>query len=445
MNITIIDPILCKTDRPDILRPLLTYKKEFWRRSKYSKERTEYDAKLVSTRGEFLRGFLPRVVEELNARKIPFNLFGDPADTLSYENNTIEGYVLRPDQQNLVNKSCAIQRGILIAPTRSGKTIVLGHIAKNLKEHKGLFICNSISLVTQAHEDFCAMKLLASKFHGANKDLDGNLVVSTIGTISSIAIEKICDMFDYIFIDEAHHCSTFTGQYYKFLTSILAPMRIGVTATDHIKGSEKSMAMEGLLGPVIGVFTMEEAQKAGVLAKPKMKLISVPKNSNIQELRTYSDIYKTGIVNNRVRNKSIAELALKIKQEQKTFLIYIKQTEHIKKIINEFNDSIKFRVVEGETPSDIREDTKKLLTKKELDGVIASDAWKEGITIPTIDYIIFAGSGKSEIAVLQTMGRGLGLAPGKEEVCLVDFLDEGKYLSEHLAARLNIYVRNGWL
>jgi superfamily II DNA or RNA helicase len=290
------------------------------------------------------------------------------------------------------------------------------------------------------------MGLNPSLVYGKEKDFSGNIVVSSIQTLSKFPAEVICDMFDVVLIDECHRVSSFTGTYYKTLTSLLAPMRIGVTATKHPKGTEAAMAMEGLIGPIIGEFTMEAAQEAEILAKPKVKLIHVPKNTNILDLRNYQDIYKTGIVNNRLRNKAIAKEILLLKQEGKTCLVYINQIEHIAKICNELDTmSVAYEIVQGDVDSREREIIKKGINDKILHCVIASTAWKEGVNIPTIDAIILAGGGKSDIAVVQTMGRGLRRAPGKTEILLVDFIDESKYLSEHLAARLNIYAVNGWL
>jgi superfamily II DNA or RNA helicase len=226
---------------------------------------------------------------------------------------------------------------------------------------------------------------------------------------------------------------------------MLAPVRLGFTATVPKEGTEEAMALEGLIGPVIGEFDMEEAMEKEILAVPKVKLIAVPKNTNLQDLKTYKDIYRVGIVNNRMRNKAIARLLLSLKQEGKTTLVYINHLEHIQRVVDELDHSVQCEIVEGNVSIREREKIKASLLAKKIDVVIASTAWKEGINIPTVDYIVNAGGGKAEIAVLQIPGRGLRRAPGKEEAFIVDFLDQGRYLSEHMSERLNIYANKGWL
>jgi superfamily II DNA or RNA helicase len=252
-------------------------------------------------------------------------------------------------------------------------------------------------------------------------------------------------MFDVILVDEAHHVSSFDGLYYYLFTSVLAPVRLGFTATVHKEGTEKSMVLEGLIGPVIGEVTMEEAIAKELIATPSVELISIPRNPNIYELRRYKEIYDAAIVNNRLRNKRITKYISEQKEQGKTALCYINLLEHIDKIKKELDPSIKFRVVEGNVKADVREEIKDLLNEKKIDLVIASMAWKEGINIPTVDKIINAGGGKAWISVLQTAGRGLRRAIGKEDVSIVDFIDCGRYISEHFAERMNIYAENGWL
>ena len=222
-------------------------------------------------------------------------------------------------------------------------------------------------------------------------------------------------------------------------------MKIGLSATPPKEGSEAAMALEGLIGPVIGEYTMEEALEEGMVAKPKVKLIAVPKNENLQDLKRYSDIYRVGIVKNRMRNKLLARFLLEMKREGKTALVYINQLDHIDAIIGVLDESLQFSIVQGSIENETRETIKKELQDRKIDFVIASSAWREGINIPSVNYVVFAGGGKSEIATIQTMGRGLRRDVGKEEIFLIDFLDQGRYLSEHCIERINIYANKNWL
>jgi superfamily II DNA or RNA helicase len=377
----IIDPILCKTNQPKSIKPFVQIKKEYWKKGIHHSEQKSYQKSMIENNGNFLLGYLTRICKALDERKISYEIKG-ATEVLKIVPVKIPLYNLRPYQKKLVEIACDVQRGVLVSPTATGKTIIMGHVAANLKSYRGLFLCHSISLVTQSFEEFKKMGLNPSLVYGKEKNFDGDIIVSSIQTLSNFPIEKICDLFDYILVDECHHVSSFSGTYYKLLTSILAPIRIGLTATLPKPESEGALALEGLIGPVIGEYTMEEALEEGMVAKPRIKLIAVPKNENLRELKTYRDIYKTGIVNNRMRNKLLARSLLEIKKEGKTALVYINQIEHIDNICLVLDNSLRYEIVKGEVENDNREKYKEALNNRELDFIIASNAWKEGINIP---------------------------------------------------------------
>lgn len=445
MKIEILNPVWAKADEPSTIQPFVKLQKEFWRKGAFaSRTKKAYEVSLVDKNGEFLLGFLDRICRELSTRNIAFEVIGRP-EKLTFEIQKIAGYTLRPDQEHLVSLALSAQRGVIKAPTGSGKTVIMGHIAKSLPGKK-LFLCHSVSLVTQTYEEFQKMSLNPSLLYGKEKNLDGDVVISTIQAISRVDKALICDMFDVVLVDEAHRIGGFEGTYAQVLKVLIADIRIGLTATLPKRGVEASLALEGLIGPVIGSLSMKKAIASEIIAVPKVKLIGIPKNSNIQMMKRYHEIYQTGIVKNRMRNKAIAKFASEMKAQGKTLLIYVNQLEHIDMIATELEKlSVFYDVVKGEIESEDREQIKKLIGSKKIDVVIASSAWKEGINIPSIDCVVIAGGGKSEIAVLQSAGRGLRRTAEKTEVLIVDFIDQGKYLSEHMAERLNTYYSNGWL
>ena len=74
--------------------------------------------------------------------------------------------------------------------------------------------------------------------------------------------------------------------------------------------------------------------------------------------------------------------------------------------------------------------------------VLVSTLLKEGVSISTMNAFIAGGGGKSPIGVIQRMGRCLRVAKGKTEAIIVDFRDQGRYLSDHFAERYACYVEN---
>ena len=70
-----------------------------------------------------------------------------------------------------------------------------------------------------------------------------------------------------------------------------------------------------------------------------------------------------------------------------------------------------------------------------------------GVNIKKIDNIVFASPSKSRIRNLQSIGRGLRKAEGKDSMRLFDIADNlqcDNYTLEHLKERINIYSEEGF-
>jgi superfamily II DNA or RNA helicase len=297
--------------------------------------------------------------------------------------------------------------------------------------------------MTQAKEEFEKFSLGPISL---KKDLSGKIATSTIQSFSKIPFEEYCDKFDIVIIDEAHHCSKEESQYHKVLTHLLSPIRIGLTATPKTDEKKEELVSEGLLGPIIGQFTLDEAEKAGILAKVKLKLIAIPELAELKDLRSYHEIYDEGICNYRTRNRIIIEEIKKLNKEGLSTLTYVTKIEHGERLLTMAeNLGVETIFVEGATEGDKRSELKKSLQEKRILNVIATVVWKEGINVPSLNTIIVAGGGLKERVLLQTIGRGLRKDGGKDSVLIIDFIDCGKYLSIHCCKRLAVYIENGWL
>jgi superfamily II DNA or RNA helicase len=272
------------------------------------------------------------------------------------------------------------------------------------------------------------------------------VVVATMQSFSKIDPKDYCDQFPIVIVDEGHHISKFDGTYAKILSNMLSIVRLAFTATEPTL-TEAKLALEGLIGPVIGDFTINEASEKGILAKPKIKIIKTDFDHSVRELRSYVQVYEEGIVQNTSRNKQIVDIALKHKEKGEVVLIFVNKIEQGENLINLFNgEAVTVPFVKGDMPSIEREYIKKSMIKKRRKIAIATTAWKEGINIPSLNVIINAAGGKSEISVLQSIGRGLRRTDDKEEVIIYDFFDPSHpHLVNHFGERITLYCEKEWL
>ncbi len=70
-----------------------------------------------------------------------------------------------------------------------------------------------------------------------------------------------------------------------------------------------------------------------------------------------------------------------------------------------------------------------------------------GVNIKNLHHVVFASPSKSRIRVLQSIGRGLRKAKGKDSVMLYDIADDfrkngnrNNFTLNHLAERIKFYV-----
>lgn len=332
----------------------------------------------------------------------------------------------------------------------SGKTILQLSIISAFEGKSILLLAHTSSIVNQTVEKIRKLGWDCVQIGGGQSLIGeffrGEIVVATIQSFAKINPDKYNTFFDIMIVDEAHRVSSFDGLYAKVLSNLLAPVRLGFTATLPYK-EEAKMALEGLIGPLIIEQTINEASEKKILAVPKIKIIKSKFNQKVKEERKYSEVYQKGIVENLSRNKQIVDIIIEHKEKGQTTLIFVNKIKHGKNLAELFlKKGVRVPFIQGSMPDEKREVIKKSLIKKKRKIVITTTAWKEGVDIPSLDIVFNAGGGKSEIAVLQSIGRGLRRTDEKEEVIIYDFFDSShNFLISHFGERFSLYCENNWV
>ena len=448
IEITILDSVHCEIDRRGgaLIKPILCYPSVFYKSGAYRKERVEY-LKTTMMRNKsgkyiFFTGFLPRVKAFLEKENQEYKI-DRVFDTYIKPQEVKINLTLRPEQQRSVDSAISIfndQRGVLIAPTGIGKTLLGVALASAFPKNNILWLCHTKDLLNQTIDEFKKMGLGTVGVIGSG---EADIKRITVGTRQSV-IKFIgsLDVFDIVVVDEAHHVSDFSGQYSEILKNLIAPIRIGLTATFPDK-EEAKMALEAFIGPIIDQITYQEASDLHTIAKPKIKIIKTKYSYNTSELRTYPEVYERAIIFNRDRNSQIKDIAISHALKNESVLIIVHRIEHGKTLEKEIKGSI---FVYGATEDEARMKAKMDLNFKKQKIVIASTIFSEGINIPELNIIINAAGGKSEIRTIQTIGRGLRITDKKKELLVYDFFDPShRYLIAHFGERISLYSKMDWI
>jgi superfamily II DNA or RNA helicase len=154
----------------------------------------------------------------------------------------------------------------------------------------------------------------------------------------------------------------------------------------------------------------------------------------------WQDAYDEGIVYNDKRNKMIAVAAITMFSKDKKVLILVEaidQGNSILEILRKKNLEVDF--IYGKHSGEQRSEANNKIQSGELDILIASRVYNQGINIPLIDCVIIGGGYKSAILTYQRYGRGMTKRGDKTETIVIDFFDKGSYfLEKHSQERISL-------
>lgn len=447
IQITSIDSVWSKVNREGylILNQYLSYTKVYWQNTGWKKVRKEYTKYLCHKSGKeyiFLTGLVQRCLLFLQENGYNYKYDSD-VPTVNYDSINLPGIKLRDYQEEIVDSAVHSGRGVIQAPTGTGKSICIAGIISCFSMENVLLLCHNTSIVKQLYDTLKEHNFDPYMISTKNP-LKKRVMCSTIQTFKRVVMDYT-EWFDVVIVDEAHHCVNIEGKNYGYsLQRLAASVRLGFTATLP-ESVEDVLSLEALIGPVIHQYTNQQATDDKILAKPKIYMFDTVCPPEVLIIKDYRLQYKFGITNNGERNKLIVETAIKFIKENKSTLILVKQIEHgtnLEKLFSKYGHKVSF--IKGETSSEERENLKEKLKNGEILCLIASTIWVEGLDIPALNCLINASGGKSDLVSTQRIGRVLRRTDTKTEAVIIDFLDWGKYLKRHSKQRLNLYKKSGW-
>jgi superfamily II DNA or RNA helicase len=349
------------------------------------------------------------------------------------------------------------KRALLLSPTASGKSLIIYLIFQQLRKYqnlKGLVVVPTTSLVEQLYSDFADYNnenmepLLHRIYQGKEKVTDKPLTISTWQSLYKMPKEYF-EQFDYVIGDEAHNFKA------QSLTSILtsctnAKYRIGLTGT--LDGTKThKLVLEGLFGPVKKVITTKELIDTNRVSNFEIKCLVLKHSDEIAKeykQKTYQEEIQY-LISNTARNKFIKNLAVSLGNN--TLILYQMVEKHGEILYNMIKDTKKIGnrkvfFVHGGTETSDREEIRRIM-EIENDAIIVASfgTFSTGINIRNLHNIIFAMPTKSTIRTLQSIGRGLRQADGKDIATLYDISDDmrvGKHMNftlKHFVERVKIY------
>ncbi len=366
-------------------------------------------------------------------------------------------YQLQAIEHGLKNKSA-----LLVSPTASGKSLIIYSLMRWYLENKDkrvLIIVPTTSLVQQMYADFADYATYDDTFDSENechriysgkeKMVSQRIIISTWQSIYKMPA-KWFEQFGMVIGDEAHNFKA------KSLTTILtnlrdAEYRFGTTGT--LDGTQThKLVLEGLFGPAFYVTTTKKLMDEGSLSDLKISILLLKYSEEVRKAwgkRKYQEEVDYIVAHDK-RNKFITNLALD--QDGNTLVLFQYVEKHGKPLYNMIKEAAHARrkifFVSGEVDTDTREQVRKI-TEQEKNAIIVASlgTFSTGINIRNLHNIIFASPSKSQIKILQSIGRGLRKSDDGRHAQLYDIADDlhwkgrKNYTLEHAAERIKIYTK----
>lgn len=413
----------------------------------------------------FPTGFMPMVIkagteEGFNVQVLDKRVEPVPPDL------TADIAWLRDYQHDAVAAVEAKTRGILWMPTGSGKTEVAAALAQRFPV-TWLFLVHRTTLGTQAADRYETRTKLPTGRIGEgvwNVPDDATFVCATFQTLSRL-LEKadpralaLLARTEGLIVDECHVLPA--ASFYRVsMATPRAYWRVGLSGTPLARGDKRSLLAVGALGPVIYRLATEKLIDEGVLAKPHIRMVEVHEAivdvNDLGDQRTdttFARAYSRGVVKSKVRNAVVVDCA---SRAEKPCLVFVKEISHGKLVEKAlWRAGIKTAFVWGDSAG-VQRDTKvRDLIAGRIDVLVCSVIFQEGTDIPDLRSVVVASAGKSVIATLQRIGRGMRTTKDKTTFEVWDIADKGcgcrglahkgcKWLAKHTADRLRAYAAEG--
>ena len=310
---------------------------------------------------------------------------------------------------------------LLYYATGVGKTITAATDAKAVGG-RTLFLVNALKLASQAKEAFAKVWPEASlgEYTGSQKDMTQTVIFATVQSISK-DLEKFSPTdFDYLIVDECHHAAANT--YQKIFTYFHPKFILGLTATPERRDGEDMLE---LFQNVAHKMDLKTAVERGVLVP--IRCIRVKTNIDLTDVRINGIKYNSQDLESKLfipeRNQLIVDTYLKYVNGKKT-VIFCASVDYAAEIAKLLRDSgVKAEAVSGRDRVEVREKILKDYETGSTNVLCACDLLNEGWDSPHTTVLFMARPTMSKTIYLQQLGRGTRRCPGKEDLLVVDFVD----------------------
>ena len=315
-------------------------------------------------------------------------------------------------------RSDGVSAFLVVLPTASGKSKIVEEdlklFAKDRKVFRALIMAPNLNILEDWHE----------RIHQNLPEFESDIEICSFAAMSRRYHQMRQDYYDYIVIDEAHHA---VAPVLKRVIRYFTPaFLIGLTATDQRPDKKK---LESIFGSYQTGLSLQEAMEKNIIARANVFRIET--NLDLSKVRFNGKEYVNADLEKTIRVTSRNELIADVLKQyfcrgeisSRQGVIFCVNTAHaaeMERVLTEYGISAKAYTRKARDPERIMQDFR----DKKIRFLCACEMISEGWDYPELGILVMARPTMSKVLYLQQIGRGLRRTNTKENVFVIDVVDE---------------------
>nr|WP_297767205.1 DEAD/DEAH box helicase family protein [uncultured Butyrivibrio sp.] len=370
---------------------------------RFSTEDCAFDSRIEDDIGQYMGSNSSRFIEDgfKIDRKVEL-----------YEHQTISLNEIKK------RRASGIKAFLVVLPTASGKSKIveedIREFSKEKPDFKGLILVPGKNIL----EDW------KDRIRTAIPELWDNIDVCTYAYMARHYTEKAPDYYNYLVVDEAHHAVApilkRVIQYYE------TDFTIGLTATDQRPDKKK---LETVFGTYTTSLSLRDAMEKGIVAKANVYRIET--NIDLSKVRFNGKDYVNADLEKSIRVTSRNDLIVNVlkdyfvdgeagKRQGVIFCVNVSHANEMAKLLNDSGLSAISYTGQTKKPEEVM----KKFKDKEVRFLCSCNMISEGWDYPELGILVMARPTLSKVLYLQQIGRGLRKTDQKNNVIVIDVVDE---------------------